>query len=123
MTQILPPEKVGRLLNLTLTGEKHQHIAMCINTTQAMHGLGNPGVQVTAFYLISNLTGSFLLIQRMIFNIDRVTTTGYFNHRGVIEMPGKFFCIYGCGGNDDSQISAAFNQLLYITKQKINVQI
>ncbi len=124
-------QHLGRLADLALTGQKHQHIALAF-ACQLIHRLGDGVVDVP-----------FLVLGRgAIAHLHRIHAAGHFDHRcglgftrrsilrGRGKMPCEAFGIERGRGDDHFQIRPAWrlirtiaaNQLPQVPKQKIDVE-
>ena len=108
---------VCRLANLTLTGQKHQDVALVVRVTpQFVHAIGNRVVQVVFA----------ALFKRPVALLHREHAAGHHDHRrrafGRFEVIRKTLRVDRGRGHDDLQIWPARQDLAQVAQQKVDVQ-
>ena len=108
---------IGRLTDLTLTGQKDQNIAaLGAAVPQLIHAIGNGVIEVVVF----------LFLKRAIAHFHRISATRNHDDRrwplGAFKMLGKALGINRGRSHHHLQVGALGQDLLDVAQQEVNVQ-
>jgi len=110
-------QRVGRVVNLALATEKHQHVARAM-LDQFINRVAD------RLHLISIVINVFVEIgpERPIPHLYRKGSACHLDDRSVVEVLRKSLCVDGGRRNDHFEIGPPRQELLDVTEQEVDVE-
>ncbi len=109
-------QHLGRLADLALSRQEHQHIAALRQARDVIHCIRDCLGQIDLPFVL------VLGFDRAVANLYREHTSGHFDDRRLVEMLGKALRVDGRRGDDELELGTPGQQPLDVTEQKIDVE-
>ncbi|MPM43209.1 hypothetical protein SDC9_89882 [bioreactor metagenome] len=118
--QLQVADRLGGVADLPLPGQEDEDVPGALGR-QLADRVADPLVLVLLHRRAALVIGPGI-DQRAIAQLNGIRTSRHLDHRGVVEVPAEPLGVDGGGGDDDLQVGAAWQQLLEIAEQEVDVE-